>query len=181
MSVIVGIETDDGVWLAADSRLSDEHEASCISGKIFKMDSGLAFGVVGTLQHAQLIQYHLEVEPPYPPDDKETMKWIVTRLVPALRMLCKEHEVWEWEKKQDRGLLLLMVVHGKLFGLQEDWSVWRALEGYSAVGSGSVVALGSLYTSDEYETKDRVKMAVEAAARHVPSCSLPVHTMYIKK
>jgi hypothetical protein len=178
MSVVVGVETDDGVWLAADSRFSDDEATNAISGKIFTTEDGLAFGVVGTLQHAQLIQYHLDIE--LPKENQDEMKWMVTKLVPALRTLCADHQVWEWTKKTERGLSLLCVVNGQLFGLQEDWSVWRALEGYAAVGSGTSVALGSLHTSYEYEEKLRCKMAIEASATHVPSCSLPVHVIFIE-
>lgn len=180
MSVVVGVESKDGVWLAADSRLSDYAEATAVTGKLFRTDSGLAFGVVGSLQHAQLIKYFLDVDPPYPAEKEDPMKWIVTKLVPALKNLCKEHDIWEWTKKSERGLMLLTVINGMLYGIQEDWTVWRALEGYSAIGSGSSAALGSLYTSYEYEPKDRCILAVEAATKHAPSCGEPIHTLFVK-
>lgn len=184
MSVVVGIETHNGVWLGADSSFSTDTESTRLAGKIFKLDNGLAFGFVGNINSMQAIKYSLDIDVPkfkVSTTDEEILEWLVTQLIPTLKQLCETYQVWEWTKKSERGLSCLVVVGGRLFTIQEDWAVWRSLEGYAAIGSGSSVSLGSLFSSAEYSADYRCSLAVQAASHHVPTCAGPVHAFFVKR
>jgi len=74
---------------------------------------------------------------------------------------------------------VLLVIAGKVFYLQGDWSVYRSAHGYSAAGSGSQVALGSLFSTLSMPTKDRVIQALAASAMHCNSVAKPLHVLEI--
>jgi len=182
MSVTVGVEARGGVWMAADSLISEDNEAYSIEGKVFEFD-GVGYGVTGDLRVGQLLKYNRSEEYESPDKYEDPLEWIVTVLVPELRKLTAEHQVWEWTKKSERGVSILVALRGQLFYVQGDWSVYRAVVGYMAAGSGSSVALGSLHTSKDYEedAEERCRAAVEAAAYHVPSVAEPIHTIFIEE
>lgn len=45
---------------------------------------------------------------------------------------------------------------------------------YSAIGTGSAAALGSLYSTKHMDTHQRGMLSIEAAIEHTPSCKGPV-------
>ena len=73
------------------------------------------------------------------------------------------------ESENDKGANFLVGVKNKLFEIQNDYSVLEPLDGFSAVGCGEDVAIGSLITTTTYYKDthpiDHVKFALEAAEK----------------
>jgi hypothetical protein len=66
----------------------------------------------------------------------------------------------------------LIVAPGSLWTF-DDFTCDRACEGYAAVGSGTAVALGALSATAGRSGAARVRLALEAAARHRTDVSGP--------
>lgn len=72
------------------------------------------------------------------------------------------------------GATFLVGIRGHLYEIGEDWSATRSAEGYNAIGVGSSMALGSLYTTRGWATpRKRVLAALEASVAHNPLVSPP--------
>lgn len=177
MSVVVGVEDRDGVYLCADSLISADGESSQMdSPKIFRVGP-MGIGIVGDVRHIQAVRYHLDVSVPH---RGPLEPWCVRKLVPALKALCQEQSLWDEDEKEERGLTGLIAVRGQLFTLQPDWACAHLAEGYSAVGTGSACALGSLASTTGAALK-RAQTAVKAAIRHCPSVGGKVRHLWVPK
>lgn len=171
MSVAVGVESRNGVWLASDSQVSSDHESATIEGKVFRHRTGYGLAVVGSLRATQVVRYYLDIKHPSKSRDPEA--WCVRQLVPRIRDLCDRHKVWE-DKPDFAGLV---AVKGRLYVIGEDWSVARHLSGYAAIGSGCDYALGAMAAVKavlNLRPDQRVRRAVEATIAHHPNVGGPV-------
>ena len=70
----------------------------------------------------------------------------------------------------DKGGNFLVGIDGKLYEIQNDYSVLEPLAGYSAVGCGEVTAKGSLYATTKYmknfTPEQHILTALEAAEKN---------------
>lgn len=69
-------------------------------------------------------------------------------------------------EKIDEDTDIIVGVHGRLFVFGDDYSCFEPASDYTAVGSGYGAAMGSLFTSEDFDitSQRRVTLAVEAAA-----------------
>lgn len=163
MSVAIGIECEGGVWLAADSGISEGSLIDVCGGKLIKRGSyGIAS--VGYARAEQVLTHHLDL--PGPVSDEHVMSWAVTSLVPALQSLAEDHEPWpdSSAKDDDGGWALLVGACGVVISIGSDYAVHRSQRGYQAIGSGSHIALGALYATHPLDARNRCQVAVKAAA-----------------
>lgn len=168
MSVAVGVEARGGAWLAVDSCLSSKHEKCAIAGKAFVVN-GIGLGPVGELRALQAIRYHLTCRKPGKLAAKDPVGWAVRNLVPALQRVGKKNELFT----DSKGIDLIAIVVGHVLVIQDDWGVVHPLDGYAAIGTGGLLALGALHTQrgerDPEMTEIAARCAVEAAAHHCPT------------
>lgn len=172
MSVVVGLETQGGVWLAWDSASTyDDGEQELVGTKGFKL-SGIGVGVVGG-RHDLVLRHYLDVDQPGKTVNVE--HWGATTLANAVYTQLSAANL----HTEDWGALF--AVRGVLLRMDKDWSCMRSLRGYTAIGSGAEYALGSMHSTAELVGADaqrRVELAVEAAAAHSAGVRLPVSTMW---
>lgn len=85
------------------------------------------------------------------------------------------HKAYEAAKK-DADFAFLVAYNGKLYTIQEDYSVVRSHYGYAAIGAGQYLALGALAALDEaLPPRERLERALKAAARHATTVCRPFH------
>jgi len=178
MSVVIGYETDDGTWLAADAAVSTEIETFFMDGKLFSVN-GIGFGAVGAHRPAQVLEHFLDVLPPH--HERDVVEWAVKVLVPSMLQIFEEQKVPV--EDDDCPLTILIAVNGQLLMLQNDWSVYRPFDNYASIGSGGLIACGALYALRQLSipAEDMVELAVEAATEHSPWCGLPCFYAFYSK
>lgn len=167
MTCIVGIETPDGVVIGADSLslwggcvqlLSED------TPKIVVVEDRMVWAVAGALRLADAIRYGLDA----PPNDlalSDPDKYVRFDLMAALREALAKHAPKDGSVNANWGIIL--GIHGRLYEIDEAFSASRTRSGYSAVGSGGRVALGSLYSTTHMDSPtERVRTALAAAAEH---------------
>lgn len=162
MTIIVGIQTDRGVIMGADSMASTDYISRHLAiPKVFKR-FGLVIGCSGAPYLINLLTYgDIDLEAPA----DLSMEWMVRRFVPALREAIKAGE-FDFEESS------VMVGRGdKLFTVYADYSVVCWDTPYAVIGSGSEFALGSLTTSSLFrrDAETRVKAAIWATERYCPT------------
>lgn len=77
--------------------------------------------------------------------------------------------------------MFLICLNGKVFTLQNDYSVIRSLHGYATAGAGQDFALGALaaMSTEVMLPEDRVRRALEAAEKHNPFVCHPFHIIKV--
>jgi len=136
MTCIVGMEYNDRVFMAGDIQGTNwNNKVVHTTPKVFSR-RGVVFGYAGSYRFGQVLEHNLQ-DPVVPADDGEIYRWLITVLMPDIRLVLKDNG-------HDKGGNCLIAVRGQLWELQEDFSVLRSVKGYSAVGSGYEYALGAL-------------------------------------
>lgn len=142
MTTIVARRNGEAWDFAWDSRVSygSMYEDSSYE-KVFFNDE-LLFGVSGTIRNSNIVR-HAKL-PKIKATDKDTAKWVVNTLMPALIKVLRDNlsvEVHNENIDAEWGVLLW--VRGEVFDIGSDFSAIK-VDSYSAVGSGSRFAYAAL-------------------------------------
>lgn len=168
MTCIVGIAKDGSVFMGGDSAAVDINSGSVCAvemPKVFIKDEYL-IGYSGSFRMGKFLQYTAEF--PKPPSwakgPAKLDEFMNGYVVPALRKQAKEAEL-EPNEKEDFGFLI--GIRGSLFELDEAWAAYENSRRYAASGSGTDIALGSLYATNSWtNSRKRIQTALEASALH---------------
>ena len=165
MTCIVGLAVKNDVYLGVDSASADGHHSSIVDTKklIFKKD--MMMGYTTSWRMGNILEH--EFKPPPIPKTGNLEKYMVVSFVSALRKCFKDTGFSRVENNEEHaGSFLVAIRRGnKLFEIQPNFSVLTPVS-YAAVGSGTLIALASLKTTEDLKlapTK-RVRLALEAAA-----------------
>lgn len=173
MTVIAGlVDKQEGVvWIGADSAGTQEDGRLTLRSdpKVFVVGP-LLIGGTTSFRMLQLLRFHLVVPEYTPSHDDDPYRFLVTKVVDAVRDCLKTGGFAARRDEQEEGGSFLVGFAGHLYCIQDDYQVREAAEGYDAIGSGDELALGSLHTTANpwvcFRGEDRVKMALEAAQAH---------------
>lgn len=163
MTCIAGISHKGKVYMGADSfALADSIVYSCDT-KLFRRGEFL-MGVAGDWRYAEILAFALEFQPPSV--DADVRRYMATDFTKAIRQAVKEYGFMQSEEGRDRvDSRALVGIRGCLFNFDGLLSHLCIKEGFSAIGSGTHVALGSLYESQDSDAdpKTRINRALRAA------------------
>lgn len=171
MTCIVGINNGARVYIGSDRSASDDITIMSMCRPKVHTRNGFIFayaGSIGVGQLMEMIDLNSTHDDPY-----YTIRLsIVEQMKKAMESFGSTSE--------DNGADFLIGTQGRLFELStDDWSVIEVEE--SAVGSGSPIALGSLYTTKHIYTDAslRIQMAIDAAIHLSPGCAGPVDILMV--
>jgi len=142
--------------------------------KIFRNEvfKNVVMGSTSTFRHIDLLKYadSLFNEVDFYKDTKLDHKYMVTKFTPNLIKLFDDGI--KSEKSEDKGANFIIGAKNKLFEVQGDYSILEPSDGYTSVGCGEDIAMGSLYSTKDLAIpiKDKIKIALEAA-EHI-SCGV---------
>jgi hypothetical protein len=173
MSCVIGLVTDECVWLASDEAACDGNvvigngfpkiieRAVQISGSLKSF--GIGIGAVGEVGIANALQFFLTV-PAINSDESHIVypdKYIVKELIPAIRTAYTEAGIEDGNAGND----MLIAFMGQLYSVGERLDVIIPKLGFDAIGSGREIALGSMYTTTTMgmDAVDTVHSAMVAA------------------
>ena len=168
MTVIAGIKTNYSVYLFADASASDgDTILSMTTPKIWAASENIICGYAGSAGLGQLLQF---MEWPKL-DDDDVLRWLRVVLAPAFM---EAREKMAGKDEEEASILLGIKANDTyLFEMQtSDYSFFPF--DYSAIGTGSAAALGSLFTTKHMDIHQRGVLSIEAAIEHTPSCKGPV-------
>ena len=164
MTVIVGLITKKGVYIGADSLGSNGSTGRAYKNKkIFTRDEFL-IGVCGSYRVSQVLQYNLSI--PSRTVKQSTDEYLHGTFSTSVRNCLKEHCAAKIAYGVPKmGGDFLFAYEGRLFIMQNDFSILETKTDYHATGSGGGHAEASLYTSQnsKFDAKTRVKLAIECA------------------
>ncbi len=171
MTCIVGIIENGLVVMGADSCASDEESQTFTiakNTKIFRKNE-IIIGCADSFRVINVIRYIFKP----PPIKGSNFEYIVSSFIPELQ---KTLEIQKLDiSSDDLGLHLLVGIKDEIFEIHNNFSVVITPSYGAAIGSGEVVAKGSLYTTRNMNMKasQRVLMALEAAEANILSVRAP--------
>ena len=177
MTCVVGIEHETGVYIGGDSAgIAGWQLTVRADPKVFQVGEFL-YGIAGSFRMGNLLRYAFAPPPP-PKKRKHLHAYMATDFVDALRAVVEAGGYREKKNEVEslHNASVLIAVRGRLFDLDNDFQIGMPASGYTAIGCGSEVALGSLYTTQDpehttdglvtYEPEIRVHRALGAAEEH---------------
>lgn len=178
MTCIVGFtdKKNNITWIGADSLGSNGYTQDVESNpKVFRNTTlkNVVMGSTSTFRHIDLLKYSKTLFPEIdkykiPSGETEVNhEYMVTTFIPNIITLF-ENGI---KDNGDKGGNFLVGIDGKLYEIQNDYSVLEPLSGYSAVGCGEVTAKGSLYATTKYmkdfTPEQHILTALEAAEKEL--------------
>jgi ATP-dependent protease HslVU (ClpYQ) peptidase subunit len=161
VTCVLGIEHPGGVLLASDSYTGDDQFREAIDRpKWFYRSPTFAIAYAGDFRPAQVIEFC----PPFRKQKRgEACRDYLVRVVAdGFRRECEARGV----KMKNHDNAYLLAFRGLLYTLQEDFSLVRSNDGYSAIGGGQNFALGALAATASRPARERARLALFAAAKH---------------
>lgn len=175
MTCIVAIKEDGRVYLGADSASSDDEadmKTIAVQPKIFK-SGPVAIGFCGSWRAGKVFQYDLVI-PKIDTDDID--RYMNTTFINALQECAERNRLVIDESKPENDLAdLIVAINGRIFEVQSHVQSLEHIDDFFAVGSGAKFALGSLYTTQDFDLtpKERLKLALDAASKYSMSVAPP--------
>src|SRR5699024_6648541 len=170
MTCIIGFtDRESSVsWIGCDSLDSNNYTKSIESpAKAFRNEQirNVLMGGTTSFRHLDLLKYAEDLFDGIDVYRKPIIdhKYMVTKFVPKVINLFKSGVVGESETERVGNFIV--AVPGRVFEVQEDYSVLEPELGFCAVGCGEAVAMGSLVTTKDMYINpvNRIVLALKAA------------------
>jgi ATP-dependent protease HslVU (ClpYQ) peptidase subunit len=166
MTTIVGVRDGGTVYIGGDSGGTAGTVIERMATPKVYATAGYVFGVTGHYFMTNILQHGMEW--PSIPDwayRHEPERFVYTEIIPRLKALVSERMPEHKDEKPEWEILLGFNM--RLFQIDDFLSVME-VEKYTALGSGTHVALGSLYSTQgaAHNPLDRVLVALHAAREH---------------
>lgn len=172
MTCVVGFKSnkDNKIYIGADTLGSTSYtKSNRKDGKVFASGE-FTIGFAGSYRMGQVLQYKLDV--PLQSDSQGDHEYMSTTFIDAVRKLFEENGILGIDKdNKEFGGLFLVAYKNELYRIDYDFQVGIDKEGYSAIGSGGEVALGSLYALNAFEDREiteKITMSIMAAMDLTP-------------
>lgn len=184
MTCIVGFtDRENNIsWIGADSLGSNGYtKATETPSKAFRNETfkDVLIGGTTTFRHLDLLKYSSNLFDEIDLYKKTEIdhKFMVTKFIPRVITLFKDGVVSESEI--NRGGNFIVATPGKLFEVQQDYSVLEPELGICAVGCGEAVAMGSLITTRNLDMapQEKIIKALEAAEQYCCGVQRPFHIL----
>ena len=173
MTCIIGFTDKENKvsWIGADSLGSNGYTKKVETpSKVFRNDTfkNVLIGGTTSFRHLDLLKYsnNLFDEIDLYKNTEINHKFMVTKFIPKVVSLFKEGIITEEET--DKGGNFIVATPGKVFEVQNDYSVLEPELGMCVVGCGEEVAMGSLLTTKDLNLSPQEKIikALEAAEQY---------------
>jgi len=173
MTTIAAIEGPDWVIIGADSMSSGEDGFSIAipDGKIFN-NNNIVFAGCGAVRGINILQH--DFTPPEV-DTDDIDKYITKELIPAMRNTFIEagYELNKAESSVENDNVWIVVIKGKVYRIDSDYSWERTSDNMYVAGSGERFALGAMsalangvLVDDYIEARKIVSQALQIASKY---------------
>jgi len=177
MTVIVGVvdKAADTVYIGGDRALvaAGGTKTLLAEPKVFRNGEFL-IGAAGSCRAAQILQYDFK-----PPEQtgKDVMRYMVSVFIKKLRECCKTAGYATAENERESGPTAILGYKNRLFVIYSDYQVAEHKADFIAVGSGKGYALGAMFATKNLPPRERIQLALEAAASHDSYVAPPFDTL----
>lgn len=179
MTCIVGLVSDGDVYIGGDSAgVAGYSMAVRAERKVFR-NGPFIMGFTSSFRMGNLLQYSF-TPPRHHPGDSIN-RFMVVDFINAVRECLKTGGYAEKHNESERGGTFLVGYAGRLFSIYDDYQVGECVDGFSSVGCGFEIALGSLFSTKTHEAETRVMTALRAAEQYSAGVRGPFHVEKLEK
>lgn len=147
MTTVVGIQYDDKAVLVSDSLMTTS-SSKYVDPRMSKIVQRGKYLIArsGDVNACDIIQHIWRPPTPTAKDKVDLFHFVIAKVVPSLRKCLKDND-YTLEKAPDEAtrFVILIVVSGQLFEIDDDFAVAVREDGFYGIGSGSDYAVGALY------------------------------------
>jgi ATP-dependent protease HslVU (ClpYQ) peptidase subunit len=176
MTCIVAIGKNGVSWLGGDSAATSGDMSKRIIGesKVF-VKKNIAFGVAGSpkILNALMNTENFSMLPKF----KDVESLVHNGIVPLVKKSLDEFECIA------EGMFegaILFGAKGKVFRLESNFQVISCIHNFDSIGSGSDIAMGSLYATKSMSPRKRITLALEASADNNAGVCAPFNIVSTK-
>ncbi len=172
MTCIVAIKHNGKIHMGGDSLGSAGYSKTVrLDEKVF-ISGDMIFGFCGSFRMGQILQYVMAH--PERPEGISDMKYLVAYWIPAVIDTFNDNG-FRGDKEPDdheetkTGGTFILGYRGTVYQIDSDFQVGIPAEQYDAIGCGSDLALGAMYTAKKAGVKEPTKiltLALEAAEKY---------------
>jgi hypothetical protein len=172
MTCIVSLIDNGTVYMGGDSAGVAGLSISIRADEKVFVNGPFLMGFTTSFRMGQLLRY--KFTPPNQLSDKTDMAFMVTDFIDSVRDCFGQNGFGKTsEKTYNEGGTFLVGYKNNLYHIDSDFQVGQTVCGYDSVGCGASIALGSLHSTVGKNPRDRVRMALEAAAAHSAGVAAP--------
>lgn len=182
MTCIVALEHEGVAYLGSDSFLGGAFIRDQIDRpKFFQKGERFYIAFAGGLRGAQIVEHDIKFRKPRPDEDEEA--FLVTEV--SKKLQAKFSKVGAQIKDEGNVAThdadFLVCINGKVFIIQDDYSVIRSTHGFAAIGAGQDFALGSMATifHTKQNPKKKILRVLEVSAKLSPQVCAPFHIVEV--
>ena len=180
MTCIIGLVCNDEVLIAGDSAavstpyhfISPNDDPKVFKNNKFIMGCTTSFRMIQILQHSLVIPKYFE--------EMDFREYIVTLFIDKVRKAFKEAGFSTKKDEVEKGGTFMVGYKNNLAEIQDDYSYQISSRGESAIGSGYVSALSSLFSTTGKDAKERLMIAMQATERLNITVRRPFHVISSK-
>lgn len=182
MTCIVALEHDGKAYLGSDSFLGSALiKDQTDRPKFFKKGEGFYVAFAGGLRGAQIIEHGISFRKMRSNETEEA--YLVTEVASKLQQQFTKAgaNIKSEDSVDHHDADFIICLNGKVFSLQDDYSVCRSNHGFVAVGAGQDFALGCLAAiyHTKQDPKKKIQRALEIAAAFSPQVCGPFHVIEV--
>lgn len=183
MTCVVAIKTKNKIIIGADSASADNNYS--IIGrkdkKIFKKQN-MVFAFSGSFRMGQIIQFSMKI--PKHDRKKSDFEYICTDIISSIQKAFKTNgfDGEDEHKRKENDGLLIIIYNKNIYVIDCDFQVALYETSYASIGSGSDIAMGSLYTTEclgNIEPKNRAELALLASAKFCTAVREPFYIIEV--
>ena len=174
MTCIVALKGADGkIIMGSDSAGSDSWSLIVLRDpKIYRV-GGMLLGFTTSFRMGQLLGHSLSL--PEHHSDVPVERYMTTLFMDAVRRCLKDGGYAKRENDVEAGGTFLVAYKGRIFQVQDNYSIIENGRDFDACGSGFMLALGSLHSTAEWsDAAKRVQNALSAAESFCASVRGPM-------
>ena len=174
MTCIAGIVLPDGtVYIGGDAMSSSpsyHYGYSVTNPKVFFLDkpfggsTPLLIGITSSWRMAQIIEHGLSV--PADRSNGDPLKYLIGSFIESVREAFKKGGFAEVQNNVEEGGTFLVGYGGRLFKVQDNYSVMESLDPIDSCGSGYKEVLAAMRVLPDVEPEERITRALEATAAY---------------
>lgn len=149
--------------------------------KFFEKGKRFFIAFAGGMRGAQIVQHDLSFRKIRKSEEEES--YLVTEVSKKLQAAFANvgANIKDPGSVDTHDANFLVCLNGKIFIIQNDYSVIRSRNGYAAIGAGQDFALGALAALEQEEITphEKVRRALEAAEHLSPQVCKPFHIVEV--
>lgn len=176
MTIIIGLEHKNKVYMGGDSALSDYWSVQRKAyPKVFHVGPYL-IGTCGSPRMSQLLKHNLRAAYTHELNEYSSdEEFMVSGFIEVIRKIFKDFGFSRVSDNRESGGTFLVGYNGKLWAVYSDYQISRVSDGFQTIGSGYMVATGAMEALHELRPYKRIMRALEITGRYTTFVEPPYY------